>query len=665
MALSTYGQTKARRQQACKTYISWVQSACDFANEPVPAWTTAFKGPDDINTLLHKAGTAQQQGLMGCQCWGRLCQMHLCTCPTCTVITTSMLSIQRAVPYGAHWVNTFHHSGHLLRSVKGIINEAYSHQAQVVLCRLHASMGTAQLRHSILSFATPIDEDVLSIEVCCGFIVRYLCERALAIPDTAFYRTHRTKRISMPAPRPGLPRDRYVWTNPLWFGKGIRCRGPHVDGSSADTSNRYCCCMLIEISIKDGRSASSKTVIAHRFSGKDPLGTAMQQIFDSDVWQPYKGLQVYFAGCSTEVMRMPGTWEAGLIGGDFTFKMVAAAPADIVNMQWPAFRSEHSRVGDDRKIYSISNIMGKQQINITREEYLAAAQQLYSATTPQGERVFQLTEHFRIFTGGYTTHQVPYSPDVNEGIALTDTLMWKRRVYLLWRYRFLHSFEVHLSVKFSDAFRFSIVCDKCIEGTAGDFISSKFECPQQLGAHILCVHGEDDPDLQDRLELARLADANYRLEQELGDDFQPLMDFRDLRDAMLWHYARVLRTLYGHVHETDDLTPVWPMLNVEHIASSKKQVLAILKEWFALRPGLSAHPWMLELRAADTLRNAFTWERKRQSQMGGGMQKIQGEKLPHMRVPGVLSKLDNVHTFLPCVKRTLAGAMIWNKAAFR
>ncbi|KAG5178215.1 hypothetical protein JKP88DRAFT_248298 [Tribonema minus] len=625
----------------------------------MPEWTTLFEGNDDIIALLNKAATANRKHLMGNLCSGWGCQTRHCECSLCALIGTLLESTQRAVPYGANWSNSFYCNKHLALAVEGLINAAYSRQAQMVLRKLHVAMDTAQLRRNVLAYV-PLGEDDVTDEVCRGFVVKYLCERVMLVRDGDLAIKRWTLPPRAPAPQPRPVRDRYLWTNPLWFGKGLRCRGPHVDESPPEESNRYCCCTLIEISVRDGRSAPSKTVVAHRFAADTQrLGAAMQQIFESDIWQQFRHLQVYFYGCSTEVMRLPGTCEAeDVIFSDVKLKMLAAAPGDSIVGTWPAFRSEVSRVGDDGKLFSISNPVGDKKHSVTKSEYFAAAEKLHS-TTAGGEQVFALTEHITIYVAGsIITRSSPWSPEVNEGVALTNTMTWKMRIRHLHRFKRLQTFTSHLEVEFSDAFRGSIICDDCSDEHAG---LVEFNDPERAGTHIMCMHGEDDAALQHSLQLARVDVENYRLEQELGDDFDSLMAFRELTQALTWHYTRVFKTLYGKDVIGGDFSKVWPILRGEHVADNKKEVCSILRAWFALRPGLCNLPWVLNRRSAETFKNAAAWERKRQLSVGERMQKLQGEKLPHLKVPGLLSQLDTVHRFLPCVKTTLAGSRVWNK----
>ncbi|KAG5191318.1 hypothetical protein JKP88DRAFT_285323 [Tribonema minus] len=275
-----------------------------------------------------------------------------------------------------------------------------------------------------------------------------------------------------------------------------------------------------------------------------------------------------------------------------------------------------------------------------------------------GERVFNVYQHTTIFCGFYASTIVPYSPYDSEG-ALTQTLMWKERRLYLYRFKRLPIFRVNLVVTFADAFIKSIVCDRCGDLSAGDFVmSTNFNCPQQRGTCIMCVHG--DAELHRSLQFARLEAEAHRMEQVLGADYDLLQDFVSLRNALKWHYSLILKMLYRQEFSPN----VWPVLRAEHIAADRKDVRTILREWLSMRPGLSDEH-VLARRTAEIYRNALAWEKKRQCAVGGAMQSLQGEKLPHLMVPGVLSNLHTVHTFFPCVKQTLMGSAVWNRAAFR
>ncbi|KAG5184523.1 hypothetical protein JKP88DRAFT_289867 [Tribonema minus] len=418
-----------------------------------------------------------------------------------------------------------------------------------------------------MAFVTPMGEDVLSEDVCRGFIVKYMCESVMKIPEEAIYKKRSTREGGASAWKPP-PRDVYLWTNPLWFGKGSRCRGPHVTGAGPVNGSRYCSCALIEVMVNDETSPSGRVIIAHRFAGNSPLGDAISQMFQSEVWQPYKHLKVYFKGCSTEVLNLPDVWSQRVICWGFAaLQMIGATSDEMTTREWPAFRGELSNAGGDGKTFSISGVMGDHMSDVNRFDYTQAAEKLQEVTTDYGEKIFDVTQQVTLRFGHCASQIGPYTTEVDESIPLADTMLWDLRMRCLYLHRWLPPFKI-----------------------------------------------------------------------ELGDDFELVHDFRELRNALRWHYARVLTNLYGHENAPPDLSGTWPLLRPEHIVTTKRE------------PGLHCG-YYLRKRTSEIYRHAFSWEHKRQLSMGDSMQRCNdGSVMPHLYVPGMLSELATVHSFIPVSK---------------
>jgi hypothetical protein len=157
-----------------------------------------------------------------------------------------------------------------------------------------------------------------------------------------------------------------------------------------------------------------------------------------------------------------------------------------------------------------------------------------------------------------------------------------------------------------------------------------------------------------------------KLKLELGADYPLLHDYVMLREILLWHYRHVLQNLYGNYQ---DPTDAWPVLLSEHIVTTKRQMRQVVAEWLEthwdrVSDYKAITPYRRDTKCCRLLNNAFAWERKRQQAHEGSMQEQGGDKEPSLLVPGLLSKRDNVNTFIPCTRKK-GGSVTWNKGAWR
>ncbi|KAG5182322.1 hypothetical protein JKP88DRAFT_240962 [Tribonema minus] len=655
-------QQKIRRAHVNDVYRGWIREACSMMETDEPMWFNA-----DIQTLLCKASKMARQNLFTYnKCPPRNYEIR-------QKISNSLYSIQREIPYNTRWIYCFWNSEGLISTIAHHAHIVHSTKVQVGL--LHAShiMGNLQLRQSVLAFLGEASGDIFTTSVSRGLFIKFICDQAHALDESFIIKPQRQPRAKpLQADNQELDDEgsddgpgAYIWTNPLWVGKGSKCYGyMHVEGGEPMPGSNKCDCKIIEIQLT---GPDGKVTIAHRF-GRQSLGGALTDLIVTEAWQPYGHYKIYMMGCSTEVKDLPHIWDDTFAWNNTHFKLIAVDPVSPSTSTalegFSPFVTEYSTI-KDKRTFCVTGITGRGDHELASiEHFHEVGERLLQVTDDRGVCVFKIYEQLSIFTEKASTCRAFVGLEARTEPTLEDAAFSDERMRCLQSHCFVPGCNMRLVVHLSSAFMQSIACDECHNVSAYELVMSPdFIRPSITAPTILCVH--KTPDMQERMDSILEHLWQNELRRQLGYEYGFLFHFTMLQEIMLWHYRRVLQGLYGNSQEP---TVGWPVIMPEHVVATRRQMREVIKEW------LQSHwtrverckpmtPYRLSNHSRAILNNAFAWESRRQSLIAGSMQTQTGDKVPHMLVPGLLNLQESVHTFLPCTRHK-GNSTTWNKSAW-
>lgn len=623
---------RAKNTEAC--YKKCIHIASVFLGEEAaedPVTATGF----GLHQLLHKAHCERRvlfPDLRGFD-------------PDSDVAIALVAAIDSAtatMPYKGAWLSSFHRRFH--HEVNQFATETRQQNYHRLLVQVHPLFLNGGLADTVLGFAVGINWKDVTVELTLGLLLKYIL--SVLTPTLSPKTRNKRKRVTeeekeaavvvvVPkAPAPGFRRlppllfdqqqqeEKAVY---LWTNENDRCKYKLLQCVS-----KFDCNSLLLI--RGTNSAGKQVVIGHRYYRDEDLRTLLQQVTETAVWkQCFTDCVIYFHGCSTPALEIAA-------------QLLPSPVLLLRKLEVQALRSPPPTevpFNDNSMIhYATSNAVGTGSFGCSTVEQMHECAHLLSET-----RLFTMNVLIRNEVFGEMSLVQSYEPGINEETILENDAPLEEKIHFLQVHKRLPHTHVRL---ISEPLGSSITCNQCRRQSATEsqrrgLLMSRDDDLDWSIAQIICCH--TTPALVRELLQVR----QEQVEAENEDLFLQLLAWKDVKASLMYYYKGVLVSKGLCTVETTDenCCALWPSLRPEEVVRSERSLKRIVRSWLEVhRPGITGIRKRYNV-AFNLVSMALRHESMRFVGGTGGGVTTGILKLPHHRVPGLLSGDITVNAFLP------------------